>query len=97
MLGFICKPFDPTCAFHFRNRRIYSIVSGWAELFGLSGFSMVVFVPGAIFELILHVWLFAKGFSERILNYILATYEHWQTFCNMMYPAKGAFDSTINI
>ena len=39
-------------------------LSGWAELYGLSGLGLILFVPGALFELILPVWLFAKGFTE---------------------------------
>ncbi len=37
-------------------------VSGWLGLFGLSEYSTILFIPGAIFEIAFPIWLFIKGF-----------------------------------
>jgi len=40
-------------------------ISGWLELFSPSQLSVILFIPGALFELAFPVWLFIKGFCER--------------------------------
>jgi hypothetical protein len=42
-------------------------ISGWVEIFNPSPLGAILFVPGALFELAFPVWLFAKGFSAKIL------------------------------
>ena len=38
-------------------------VWGWSEIFGLN-IGLVLFIPGAIFEIVFPLWLIIKGFNE---------------------------------
>ena len=41
-------------------------VSGWLAMFG-SDLGMLLFAPGAVFEIVFPLWLIVKGFAHDVL------------------------------